>query len=823
MNTLVKSGKKLSFFELFTTLDLAVEIPIIQRDYAQGRKSAKEVRSKFLDALFDYLESGIPGRDLDFVYGSISEVDGKKIFIPLDGQQRLTTLFLLHWYLAILGDRKHELESKLAQDKKSRFTYETRTSAREFCDVLMSQPLNYEYNQAGNISTVIKNMPWYYLSWKYDPTIQGMLTMLNAIEEKFHQHPHFFNCLIDLERPIITFQFLDLKEFQLTDDLYIKMNSRGKPLTSFENFKAKLEQKIKELFKDEGSSFELTMGGEARALSAHDYFSHKIDTIWLNYFWKASGKDSKRVDSQMMNFIRVILANSYAIAGTNITVTNLKALLEKQVNKNRDGEQSSLTFFDFDELGAINKNIIESLIHAFDQALASDNLESDNLPNPFHYDHKGVFRKVITYDISTQERLLFHAFLNYLILYPGKLEGLKEWMRVMYNLTENTRIEDAEDIYRGIQETESLLSNAPEILLSLSNPAFNIGFFYSRQIEEERIKACLLLKGGEWSKLIRKIEKHSFFKGQIGFLLEFSGILDYYKDKKDCQWDTNQDNQFRFSLANYIRKAMYVFSWWQGDENKDFLWERTVLSKGDYLISSTYWRKNFLSVRLMDRDNSWKRLLRLNRASDPSNAQLKDKRFLVKEVFDDEHFDVNHFVQSCNQIIKETPDDWRAYFIKNPALIKVCGRGFIRLQPEEPIKLLTKTRLTYYYELKTYNLYLNNIEGKSFLPFKETTYSIEYGLDGVSHIFIGSWCFQRKEYQAILYFDELNKFSLEFSKSKGKNKEEDYAEELQRVLQGLKFSFDLDMWRGYYITAKTAASILKYLKDLCDSLLTLDK
>jgi len=46
-----------------------------------------------------------------------------------------------------------------------------------------------------------------------------------------------FNRLVDDERPAITFELLPLEHFGLTDDLYIKMNARGKPLTSFETFK----------------------------------------------------------------------------------------------------------------------------------------------------------------------------------------------------------------------------------------------------------------------------------------------------------------------------------------------------------------------------------------------------------------------------------------------------------------------------------------------------------------------------------------------------------------------------------------------------------
>lgn len=71
--------------------EYVIEIPIIQRDYAQGREFEKveEVRNGFLEDIYDTI---INDRhlDLDFVYGSLKE---NKTFIPLDGQQRLTTLF----------------------------------------------------------------------------------------------------------------------------------------------------------------------------------------------------------------------------------------------------------------------------------------------------------------------------------------------------------------------------------------------------------------------------------------------------------------------------------------------------------------------------------------------------------------------------------------------------------------------------------------------------------------------------------------------------------------------------------------------------------
>ncbi len=96
-------SNKYTFWELCKSYN-KIEVPIIQRDYAQGRNTAdvQKLRDRFVN---DYLIKSIlrcENIELDFVYGSIlTEVkdnDKQKIFITLDGQQRLTTLFLLHFF-----------------------------------------------------------------------------------------------------------------------------------------------------------------------------------------------------------------------------------------------------------------------------------------------------------------------------------------------------------------------------------------------------------------------------------------------------------------------------------------------------------------------------------------------------------------------------------------------------------------------------------------------------------------------------------------------------------------------------------------------------
>ena len=60
--------------------------------------------------------------NLDFVYGYIEN----STFIPLDGQQRLTTLYIIYWFLAFKDD------VSFYENGLHLFSYKTRQSAKEF-------------------------------------------------------------------------------------------------------------------------------------------------------------------------------------------------------------------------------------------------------------------------------------------------------------------------------------------------------------------------------------------------------------------------------------------------------------------------------------------------------------------------------------------------------------------------------------------------------------------------------------------------------------------------------------------------------------------
>ena len=299
-----------TFWELIN--EYTINIPIIQRDYAQGREEEKEKRNKFLGSIYNHLIANIP-LDLDFVYGKIKD----SVFFPIDGQQRLTTLFLLHWYFSLKEDVR-ELQKK----KLTKFDYDTRISSREFCKALVEEKINLPLKaNENNFSSEIQEYHWFRSSWKKDPTIKAMLIMIQAIHEKFHNvaENELWESLTT--KRIISFQVLDLgtKGFELTDELYIKMNARGKQLTSFENFKASFIQFLEKTFKND--KLKHPIKGD---ISFGGYFSYRIEKEWTDLFWSFRG-DKEVIDILFMNYFEYVAQMCYFRTNENAKTEDFKS------------------------------------------------------------------------------------------------------------------------------------------------------------------------------------------------------------------------------------------------------------------------------------------------------------------------------------------------------------------------------------------------------------------------------------------------------------------------------------------------------------------
>ena len=85
---------------------------------------------------------------------------------------------------------------------------------------------------------------------------------------------------------LLNFYILPLNHFNLTEDLYVKMNARGKQLTDFENFKADLQHWLKDPKNISLDDVEY----DGRKLPYHMAFINKIDNEWTNCIWNISKK-----------------------------------------------------------------------------------------------------------------------------------------------------------------------------------------------------------------------------------------------------------------------------------------------------------------------------------------------------------------------------------------------------------------------------------------------------------------------------------------------------------------------------------------------------
>lgn len=840
-------GERLSFFKIFSKKNYKLVIPIIQRDYAQGRTNddTKEVRTEFLDALYNYLEENRPNRDLDFVYGTLQKGDNTEErvhFIPLDGQQRLTTLFLLHWFLYQISDNtelKNDFREKLLDGDKSQFTYETRQSSIDFCDALMRAEIDMgsllmikdkDDNDIPSLSATLQNENWYYRIWNNDPTIQSMLVMLDAIYLKFNKKAEFFERLMDEDNPIITFIFMDLKEYKLTDDLYIKMNSRGKPLSKFENFKAKFEQYIKGLVSSDDElkkkKYTIKYSSTETEADLYKYFSYNIDTKWTTLFWQycKNGRE-KNLDSYIENFIRVILTLHYA---SKVELPN-KATSDDTLDvlMSSDSDYKSLTFSKYESTKALSKDAVLALVDAFDALYNGKETIKHYISDDyiFYFDEEDIFKKVIDNNLTRNERIQFYAYIQFLITYHNDSNGIDEWMRTIHNIShpDNSIIDGNNDMARGIRSVKTLLPNANRITEYLKTNS--ITGFAIHQCAEECIKAQLIDRE-EWKQCIEKTEKHPYFNGQIGFILQFSGICEDYKSNRTLSW-SDQEAEERLKLfKKYAHIASYMFDL-DGNgirhNDKNYCFERAVLAQGDYLMEASNDRFNLLSTETVaknvKRDHSWKRLLRINE----TREELIESQKFVKAAFDnvaDLSNITGSFEAQCKNI--KTGAQWRDLLISTPELFNISEKGFTAFDEDQLLILRYWFRNSYHVELYTYHLWLNKFENSimEFSPVFEVNYIEQKTGDITPYIELSNFVYKHNRYHIDIQASIDSEWNLEtfwVSFAFDNEKRYDYPKEIVSILEKLKFTIS-EFDNSYEMRAKKEITVFHIVQELSQRL-----
>ena len=560
----------------------SVVIPQLQRDYAQGRAEAKELRERFLSQILRVLRG--EGRlNLDFVYGYDKALSPNHhpIFYPLDGQQRLTTLWLLHWYLLPSESVAEEREWLL------RFSYRTRSSSTRFCQLLV------EY--AAVDVAAIKDQPWYRQSYNADATIAAMLGTLRTIKELVA--PEERSALWErlCHQRALTFDVIDIKgeEFRLTDELYIKMNARGKPLTSFECYKADLTQALRKL-DNLGKPWPYKKG----QLSYADYFAFKVDNEWLDLFY--NGKIDG-LDKRMYGFIQNIAKLCFFLDPENAEKNVNAFTYSDSVNVfSRQGNAKRLISI----LDLFERIQAKQPLRAFFATLTpSIRFSEGRTKDPAPVD---LFRESCDKNASVNLVLLL-ALSHYMEKYQlvEATEELQDYLRVLRNLLWEERQLD-EMRYRSNVRINSLLTywswieslaSREQVLDAIKNS----GEVFLKKKEKEKKEGKLhqrvdfILKYPELKPLIGELEDHPLLAGQLG-------IFDLSKDANEFERQAKAFKQI-FDPAFYTRKhtskliiRALVASGYPGVQGKN-VWGG---SRGTWFFGGNgYWR-TVLSIKEYD-------------------------------------------------------------------------------------------------------------------------------------------------------------------------------------------------------------------------------
>lgn len=724
-----------------------IEIPAIQRDYAQGRDNptANRIIDSFLKAIISALENDEP-LHLDFIYGkeyqlgesdqAEAELDGLKdifsalnqyvetlghkttiditkvlsesahnqkvlsYFIPLDGQQRLTTLFLLHWYLLY---RIEESEAKFKT--LARFTYKTRASSHDFIQFICSEDTQEtlrdlkESSAPSSLERKIQFLPAFFSEWKYDPTVKGMLAVLNRLDEQLKDKPEeelkdFWERLTRSKEPVIYFDYLNLKDLDQTDELYVKMNARGKQLSDWENFKVWLIEQLSDNFDIEED--ELTR------------ISIKLDIKWHDIFWNAR-LDAEEVDSVGTAYLQFFKLQFLFIYLKTIDEKSIDPNIVNILREREEGDFIEIIESYFAKKPEIKTEYFKTIQTILDRLEASKGLKelNEKVDSTYQlYIKSAQVENFVQYFFSKQSLDINLWDTAFLYAITERIEKsttgqrldeleLERYSQILGNLIYNTTIEENLALAKAIKSIDLIIEalcdrdKHSSINNYVASDDFSkIPFFSREQKEEENRKAEMVIDNPEWLPVFTKAEQTPYFYGQIGF------IIDYLYSKSKLTIDA-----FNF----YYERLAFLFSSEILNHPKE-LFQRALLTKGNYTLYSNrnqIFIKNVMkNLRLLN--ENWRKL-------------FKDKNKLghLMALVEDPRLSVENIEEALKQIITSYIGTLRekdhieslAFFVLEPELIKKCKVRAFRVW-DKNIYLLNSTQMNgKYSELHSY--YLN--------------------------------------------------------------------------------------------------------------------
>lgn len=550
-------------------------IPKIQRAYAQGRRSEVEIRNGFISDLFNSLMNDSE-KELNFIYGSVDRhaVDDTRLVL-LDGQQRLTTLWLLCWYL---HTREGLPLPRWMKSLKHGLFYDTRDTTSEFISRLASEVFSFPESGESPASEIFK-ASWFAGDLHCDPSVDSMIRMidtihnyygqlLRSVNEKESEHRETLGLASRVDN--IKFYVQLLENFGLTEDLYIKMNARGLQLRPFENFKADMVEWCRNntlesfyneictlLDRDLTDYFYASVPEDPQItdpLKVVEYrdreFNSRFMRFFHRYFTWVRAIDQKSVDNprnfngkgdMIMNFFYDRSENEQSERYLGFAYYN--QLLKFTPSSDEDSDESN-------QVSPTEPTDIRTILKVLRLLESLGNHLSDICQPSWLSDNKNM-PAADFFGMTLQQRpfAILGGLFSYLTRFPHDrfeakdITNLRSWMRVVNNIAENTDIDNIgvmAQVMRQLDNLASLPGTTTAIYPAISGSI--ITGMTSRAVAEEIMKARYIHADAQWEGLFIKAESHPLLRGSILFFIPEEPSEDM--DRENYLW--------RFGMVKHL-------------------------------------------------------------------------------------------------------------------------------------------------------------------------------------------------------------------------------------------------------------------------------
>lgn len=680
----MKTGRY-SLKDLFTHNEIEqIIIPEIQRDYVWKTDNVEQllnaIYKNFSDkknekfelliqnkpiaekSVNEYLQKEYEKLKYNFKIGFIyayhdNEYAGK--FFLIDGQQRITTLYLLLFALYRKTDERNNFNELYFKNNKLKLDYKVREASHDF----LQEFISYDGN--------VQNSPKYYKKeYEKDISIVNLIKNYNTIYQ-FIEEKDAKEEFIDYVENFIEFNYFDTNISEQGEQLYLYMNSRGEHLSYQEIIRAEIIKKEKVISKkDAGELWE----------------------DWQNYFWVNRDKNdlNTNADKGFEEFLKwATIIHIFTQDNPNVHVLPLKDKMQTKsegiqnyihrASGRLEQQKKLLQNYQINEIDfSFLKKIFDALKYLFE-------IKTKYIPVEVKWlNNSGLNAINYVYFIP----LLYYIAEKKDNIELRDVERLAMFLKNITYSTTNSKTPDT-TVVIVMQLVKSLVKDDKKDVTYFDDVKFD-GKYKSVLTNFEKVKLHQFSNAVEREKLeefiwdvSNDIEFSEFIEGNISF------IFDYLNREASSAIIIFND-----TTIQRIKRLKNIFKSTFFDFRKQNIFRSALLTFGDYSLydggGSNHiddWKsRHTFCIDLKSDKKEWERLL--NQSEQRTQKVVFD---FVNSIENNYKLDFSYidFFDKCTK--EYSVPDWKEPFIKFPKLLEHSEKKrFLWSDDEHNIILLNK-------------------------------------------------------------------------------------------------------------------------------------